>query len=214
VTFAPIAGFSLAAGLLTITPGLDTALLLRTAAVEGSHRARLVAAGICSGCLIWGASTALGLTALLAVSRFAYDVLRAAGAGYLIYLGLQMFLHSRKFGAGLDAAPDGIVPARVSPGRWFQRGLLSNLLNPKVGVFYVTLLPQFIPAGANVTQYSFLLALIHVTEGLIWLTLLTLAVRPLRAWLQRPVVTRSLDRTTGLVLVCSGVALALERRRL
>jgi threonine/homoserine/homoserine lactone efflux protein len=213
VTFAPIASFSVAAGLLTITPGLDTALVLRTAAVEGSHRARLVAAGICSGCLIWGASTALGLTALLAVSRFAFDVLRLAGSGYLIYLGMQMFLRHREFGA-VDAAPDEGIPPSMSPRRWFLRGLLTNLLNPKVGVFYITFLPQFIPVGANVIQFSFLLALIHVTEGLIWLTLLTFAVRPLGAWLRRPAVTCSLDRTTGLVLIGSGVALAFEQRRL
>jgi threonine/homoserine/homoserine lactone efflux protein len=125
---------------------------------------------------------------------------------------MQMFFRRCEFGVAADAPADGAAWPGVSPGRWFLRGLLTNLLNPKVGVFYVTLLPQFIPSGANVTQYSFLLALIHVTEGLIWLTLLTLAVRPLRAWLRRPVVTRSLHRTTGLVLIGSGVALALEKR--
>ena len=94
---------------------------------------------------------------------------------------------------------------------WFGRGLLTNLLNPKVGVFYVTLLPQFVPPGGNVGLYTLAFALIHVTEGLLWLTLLTLAIGPMRTWLQRPSVKRGLDRGTGTVLIGSGLALGFEK---
>jgi threonine/homoserine/homoserine lactone efflux protein len=86
-------------------------------------------------------------------------------------------------------------------------------LNPKVGIFYITLLPQFIPRGASVIGYSMLFTLIHVAEGLLWLTILTTAVRPLRAWLSRGSVVRALDCGTGTVLIGCGVALALEGRR-
>src|SRR5580704_18107089 len=93
------------------------------------------------------------------------------------------------------------------------RGLLTNLLNPKVGVFYVTLLPQFIPHGGSIFGYCLLYASIHVVEGVIWLTALTVAVQPLRAWISRPQVVRALDCGTGAVLIGCGVALALESRR-
>lgn len=204
MTHALIA-FTLAAGLLTITPGLDTALVLRTAAVEGGRRAMLAGAGICLGCLTWGLATAIGLGALLSVSRFAYGVLQIAGACYLIILGARMFRRA-PLRVALEADPV------EHGGRWFTRGLLTNLLNPKVGVFYVTFLPQFVPAGVSVTWFSMLLAGIHATEGILWFALLTLATRPLGSWLERPPVTRTIDRTTGVMLVGFGVGLLLERR--
>ena len=112
-------------------------------------------------------------------------------------------------------APAG-APERSSrrPDRWLWRGLLTNVLNPKVGVFYVTLLPQFIPRGGSVIGYSLLFTSIHVVEGIVWLTILTTAVRPLRSWLSRRSVVRALDCGTGTVLIGCGVALALERRSL
>ena len=198
--------FTLAAGLLTVTPGLDTALVLRTAAVEGPRRAMLAGAGICLGCLTWGLATAIGLGALLSVSRAAYGALRLAGACYLIALGGRMLLRApHRIALGNDSRDHG-------GGRWFTRGLLTNLLNPKVGVFYVTFLPQFVPAGVSVTWFSMLLAGIHATEGILWFALLTLATRPLASWLSRPRVARTIDRTTGVMLAGFGVGLLLERR--
>ncbi len=203
-----VLAFSAAALLLTITPGLDTALVLRTAAVEGSSRARLAALGICTGTLAWGLATALGLTALLALSRLAYDAVRVAGACYLIFLGVQMW--RRKYRQAQDAVNND---GNGAGHRWFVRGLLSNLLNPKVGVFYITLLPQFVPAGGNVGTYILAFTLINVTQVIVWLTLVAAAVRPVRAWIERPSVKLGLDRTTGTVLIGSGLALAIERRR-
>ncbi len=206
--------FSLAAGLLTVAPGLDTALILRTAAVEGPRPARMAAAGICSGCLVWGSATAVGLTALLAVSALAFNAVRICGACYLVYLGLHMFFRRRDFGADLgNKTVEQRRTLSANSRRWYIRGLLTNLLNPKVGVFYITLLPQFIPRGGSVIGYSLGFTFIHVFEGLLWLTLLTIAIAPLRNWLWRPAVTRGLDRGTGAVLIGSAVALALERRR-
>jgi threonine/homoserine/homoserine lactone efflux protein len=194
-----VAAYSIAAGLLTLTPGLDTALVLRTAAV------RLALAGICMGLLIWGTATALGLTALMAVSAVAYFALRIAGAVYLIYLGIQMWRRKHTFQVGAGQ--------KRGVHSWLLRGLLTNLLNPKVGVFYVTLMPQFIPRGGSIIGYSLLYACIHVVEGVAWLTALTVAVTPLRAWLTRRSVVRALDCGTGTVLIGCGVALAVEGRR-
>jgi threonine/homoserine/homoserine lactone efflux protein len=205
-----VLAFAVAAALLTLTPGLDTALVLRTAAVEGTAQARLALAGICTGLFLWGTATSLGLTALIAVSNAAYNVLRIAGAFYLVFLGVQMWRREHSF----EVSTGGSSMAGAGAHRWLWRGMLTNILNPKVGVFYVTLLPQFIPHGGSVIGYCLLFTSIHVVEGVVWLTVLTTAVRPLRVWLSRRSVVRSLDCGTGTVLIGCGVALALERRSL
>ena len=193
--------FTAAAALLTVTPGLDTALVLRTAA-EGPRRAFAAALGICLGCLAWGAIAAVGLGMLLQASELAYLALKWIGAAYLVYLGLRLILLPRR---------PAEVEAPWRNGSWFLRGLLTNLLNPKVGAFYVSFLPQFIPAGANVPMTTLLLAGIHAALGLLWFLLLIAATRPLAAALRRPRVVRLLDRTTGGVFLLFGARLALSR---
>jgi threonine/homoserine/homoserine lactone efflux protein len=194
-----------AAALLTLTPGLDTAMVLRTAAVEGPRRAGLAALGITCGCLAWGAAVALGLTALLAASQFAYIALKWAGAAYLAWLGVGLLLKPR---ARFDLA----TSAQAKPGNWWLRGFLTNLLNPKVGVFYVSFLPQFVPAHVAAGPFMFLLAAIHGALGVIWFAVLIAAASPLKRWLQQPAVVRWLDRVTGVVFLGFGVRLAFDRR--
>jgi threonine/homoserine/homoserine lactone efflux protein len=204
-----IPAFTFAAALMTMTPGLDTALVLRTAAVEGGRQAIRAGAGISFGTVVWGLTTGLGLGALLAVSETAYAVLQIAGAAYLLWLGVGMIRAALKGGDGF--APDLTAPAERR-ARWFLRGLTTNLLNPKVGVFYVSFLPQFIPAGGNVVAYSVGLAAIHGALGILWFGLLIAATRPLKRLLARPAVSRALDGLTGAVLIGLGLKLALERR--
>lgn len=203
-----LAAFLLAAGLLTVTPGLDTALVLRTAAVEGSRRAALAALGVVVGCLAWGALVAVGLGALLAASTAAFQVLKWAGAAYLLWLGLTLILKPRdRFDTGAAATHlegDGAA--------WLRRGLLTNLLNPKVGVFYVSFLPQFLPQGVAAGPFIFLLAAIHGLLGLVWFAALIAATRPIAGALRRAAVVRWLDRATGGVFIAFGLKLALERR--
>ncbi len=210
-----ILAFTGAAALLTITPGLDTALVLRTAAVEGPRRAMLAGLGICLGCLVWAFAAAAGLGALLSVSSVAYDALRLAGAAYLVYLGVRLLVRKGGMTAGREAPPLGAraVDGGASPRTWFFRGLLTNLLNPKVGIFYVTFLPQFVPAGVAVAPFSMLLGGIHAAEGMLWFGLLTVATGSLSAWLSRPRVARTLDRATGLLFLGIGIKLALDRGR-
>ena len=198
--------FNIAAALLTITPGLDTALVLRTAAVEGSRRSMLAGIGICSGLLVWATAVSVGLGALLAASQLAYKILQIAGACYLVYLGVRMIF--RRHEPALTTA----AGARTTGQGWYLRGLLTNLLNPKVGVFYVTFLPQFMPPGVNVVWFSLLLALIHAVQGILWFSLLTVATKPLTRWLQRPGTARMLDRITGAVLIGFGLDLFLRKR--
>jgi threonine/homoserine/homoserine lactone efflux protein len=199
-----LALFVVAAGLLTITPGLDTAMVLRTAAVEGARRAALAALGIICGCLAWGAAVALGLGVLLSASQAAYTGLKWAGAAYLAWLGVGLILRPR---SKLDLASAG--PRR---GNWWLRGLMTNLLNPKIGVFYVSFLPQFVPAHVATGPFIFLLAAIHAVLGALWFALLIAGTAPLKRWLQRPAAVRWLDRATGVVFLGFGARLALERR--
>jgi threonine/homoserine/homoserine lactone efflux protein len=198
--------FTLAAALMTVTPGLDTALVLRTAAVEGARSAWFAAVGICLGCLAWGAIVAMGLGVLLAASELAYTALKWAGAAYLVWLGLKLIFSNRKEFGTAEAGPRD-----AGASLWFRRGLLTNLLNPKVGVFYVSFLPQFVPAGASVTATTLLLAAIHALLGLAWFAALIIATRPIAAALRNPRTIRRLDRATGAVFLLFAGRLALTR---
>jgi threonine/homoserine/homoserine lactone efflux protein len=206
--------FTAAAAVLTITPGLDTALVLRTALLEGRRRAMLAGLGICCGLLGWGLLVSAGLGAVLAVSQWAYDALRIAGAAYLFYLGIRLIARLREPTADRALVPGhGAPPSRDAEARrWFVRGLMTNLLNPKVGVFYVTFLPQFIPADANIVAFSVLLALIHALEGIAWFAFLTQASESLAPWLRRPSVARVLEGVTGGLFILFGIRLVLEQR--
>ncbi|MFC7304482.1 LysE family translocator [Streptomyces monticola] len=202
--------FALVVGLLTVTPGIDTALVLRTAALGRRRRAWGVVLGIQTGTLLWGTLTSLGLTALLTASQLAYDILRWAGAAYLLWLGGRMLWHTlRRTDPGPDdgssdpAAGDGLL------GGWRQ-GTLTNLLNPKVGVFYVAVLPQFIPAGAPHFAMGVLLACVHVLLGLVWSTALIGFAHALHGWLRRPSARRLMDRVTGTAVIGLGVRLAVS----
>src|SRR5215472_3758892 len=150
--------FTLAAAPLTVTPGLDTALVLRTAASEGPRRALWSGLGIVTGCFVWAAIVAGGLSALLVASESAYNTLRWSGAAYLLYVGLRLLWQPRESFAK-EAAPQN-----RSRGA-YARGALTNLLNPKVGIFYVSFLPQFIPNGVSVAPFTLLLGAIHGILG-------------------------------------------------
>ncbi len=197
--------FSLAALLLTLTPGLDTALILRTACAEGGKKAFHAALGIDAGCFVWGALVALGLGALLAVSEMAYTVLKVCGAVYLSWLGLLLLIRPRSsFSDGDDN--------NVSQGSWFIRGMLGNVLNPKMGIFYVSFLPQFIPAGHSPLIWTFILVSIHVAIGTIWSVTLILSTHFASAVLKKSRVVRVMDRATGGLFLCFAAKLAISTR--
>ena len=196
--------FAAFAALLTITPGVDTALVIRMSIGGGARRGRQAALGVCSGVVVWGVASAAGITALLSASERAYDALRIAGALYLVWLGVRALIARRR-------EEDGVEPD-VSPAAAFRTGLLSNLLNPKVGAFYLSVLPQFIPKGAPVLATSTLLALVHAGEGIVWLFLVASLTARIGGILKRPSIRRRLEQVTGAVLVAFGIRLALERR--
>jgi threonine/homoserine/homoserine lactone efflux protein len=203
-----LVAFCAAATLLTITPGLDTAMVLRSAVAGGPRQAIATAIGIGLGCLAWGAAVAFGLGILLTASAIAYTIVKWAGAAYLLCLGVKLLLHPP---TGIDDdAP--LAPGAVGRGEALRRGLLTNLLNPKIGIFYVTFLPQFVPPGYDVALFSFGLACVHVVIGTAWFALLIAVTAPLNRQLRKPAVVRTLDRATGAIFVAFGVKLALSSR--
>ena len=204
--YTSLVAFLAAASLLTIAPGLDTALVLRTAAIAGPRRAALAGLGVAVGCFGWAILVALGLGALLAASQIAYTTLRWIGAAYLVWVGYKMLRHPRRSFVPEAGGNEG---QRVA----FTTGLLTNLLSPKVGVFYVSFLPQFVPPGVSVAPYILLLGAIHAVLGLIWFSCLIIATRPLARVLGRPSVVQTCDRLTGGMFVAFGVGLALQSRR-
>ncbi|QKN80613.1 LysE family translocator [Scandinavium goeteborgense] len=197
--------FTFAAALLTLTPGLDTALILRTSVAEGGKKAVHAALGIDLGCFIWGALVAFGLGALLAMSELAYTALKWCGAAYLCWLGIQLLLRPRQH-FSLQVEGD------VRSSNWFLRGMLGNVLNPKMGVFYVSFLPQFIPVGHSPIVWTFLLVSIHVCLGTLWSLTLIVASGYATDVLKQPAVVKWMDRTTGAAFLLFAARLALSKR--
>jgi RhtB (resistance to homoserine/threonine) family protein len=196
------------AALLTIMPGADMALVTRNVLAVGRRRAMLTIVGICAGCVIHATASALGLSAILATSATAFNVVKTLGAGYLIWIGVQSIRESRR---AAEATPvgDESPPARLGP---FLQGFLTNILNPKVAIFYLTFLPQFISPGEPVLRRSLLLASIHIAMGFVWLTAYAWFIDRVGAVLTRPRVKMWLERVTGGLLIALGARLAWERR--
>ncbi len=197
-----LAAFTLAASILTMTPGLDTAMVLRTAAREGAWTARHASIGIAVGCLVWGGMVAIGLGALLATSPHLFVLLKWTGAAYLAFLGLGLIF--RPHGLGLADLRDGDLATGA-----FRRGFLTNILNPKVGVFYLTFLPQFIPLHTNALGFSLLLTLIHVGLSLVWFSVIIAATAPISRLLSDANIATTLDRIAGGVFMGFALRLAL-----
>jgi threonine/homoserine/homoserine lactone efflux protein len=198
-----LAAFTLVAALLAITPGLDTALVLHTAAARGARAAWRAAVGIAMGCLAWGLLAAAGLSAALLASATLFGAIKLAGAAYLVWLGIGL-LRQRRADLGAASADGPADPLR--------QGLLTNLLNPKVGLFYVALLPQFVPPGAPAFALILAMTLIHTVLGLVWFALLIAAANRIGDLLRRPRVLLWLDRATGGLFIALGLKLALAAR--
>jgi threonine/homoserine/homoserine lactone efflux protein len=188
--------------LIALTPGADTALVVRNALVAGASPARRTALGTSAGLLLWGAASACGVAAVLNASAEVFTAVKLAGAVYLVWLGFQAIRHA---GAHAPAARGG----RGSP---FRQGLLCNLLNPKAGIFFTALLPQFVSPEDPALLVSLLMTAIAAVTSLAWLSVYATLVPRAGDVLRRPAVRRALDRATGAVLIGLGVRLALTRR--
>jgi RhtB (resistance to homoserine/threonine) family protein len=199
------------AAVLIIVPGPDTALVTKNAVLHGRQAALGTALGVNLGLVVWTVAAALGLAAVVRASAVAFTALKLIGAAYLIWLGVQALRAARCQSA--TAVAGGNVRARHLGGLGgVRQGLASDLSNPKIAVLFTSLLPQFVAARAPTLMPFLLLGAIFVAMTLLWLCAYALLAARASATLQRPAVSRALERFTGVVLIGLGVRLATESR--
>ena len=207
-----VLGFAVIAAVLTVTPGADTMLVIRNVIARGRGAGVMTTLGICTGVFMHAALSAVGLSVILLRSATVFETVKLAGAAYLVYLGAQ----SIRAGMGRLERNGRAEPQR---GRSDWRphsaveGFVTNILNPKVAIFYIALLPQFIHPGDSVLAKSLLLAAIHWLEGVVWLTAVSLFVGRMREWIMDGRVRRAIEATSGGIMIALGLRLALERTR-
>ncbi|MCP2260316.1 Threonine/homoserine/homoserine lactone efflux protein [Streptoalloteichus tenebrarius] len=209
---AQLLPFLLVVTILTITPGPDWAIVLRNGMRGGASLAWWTGLGCCTGIAVHAAAAVLGLSALLAASATAYTVVKLAGAAYLVYLGVSALWHSRRGAAPAPVAEvDAATGEVVTRGAAFRQGVLNNLLNPKIALLFLTLLPQFVAADEPRTATSAVLAAVFLLSAVLWWRVFSLAVGALGRALTRDRVRLALERLTGAVLVALGIKVALDQ---
>ena len=206
-----LVAFAAVSAVVICTPGQDTALTIRNTLLGGRRGGVLTAAGVAAGQAVWTLAASVGLVALLSASQPLFLALRLAGAAYLVFLGLQS-LHAarsrRPAETGVGAPGTALAPARA-----FRQGLVSNLANPKMVMFFTSLLPQFVTPGGRVFLTLLLLGLAFCVLTLAWLSVYAVAVARARGLLARPRFRRSLDAFAGAVLVALGLRVAMQAAR-
>ncbi len=199
MTATSILAFAGLCTLLALTPGPDTFLVLRYSLVR--MRAGIAASiGSAIGSLMWAAAVAFGLAALLEQSAEAYRVIKIVGGLYLVYLGVSAFLASRKGVGRLE-----LEPPRVRLHSSLLAGVVSTLLNPKVGLFFLAVAPQFIPADSASIGNTMLLGAVDALVALVYLAIVSVLASRAVLWLRRPRVTKTLERVSAAVLAALGV---------
>jgi threonine/homoserine/homoserine lactone efflux protein len=201
------------AAVLTITPGADMALVAKNVFTRGRGGSLATILGICSGLFVHATASALGLSAILSKSARAFEIVKWAGAAYLFYLGLMALRRAVRREAPLGhGAPDGSAKPRAGWWGAFSEGMLTNILNPKVALFYLTFLPQFIAPGDQALRVSLFLASLHVAMGFVWLSIYSRALDKLNTKLAGGRVRRGIEAVTGGLLMALGAKLVFARR--
>jgi threonine/homoserine/homoserine lactone efflux protein len=197
--------------IVIVTPGPDTAVTVRNTLLGGRLAGILTALGVSTGQAIWALATSFGVVALLVASEFLFQAVKYAGAAYLIYLGLHAVIGAWRGGDGpASAAPGGA--ARLRPGRAFVQGLMSDLGNPKMAVFFASLLPQFAAPGEGLFAALMSLGLVFSLMTFLWLAAYAFAIAKAGEVLRRRRIRRWIESVTGTLLVALGVRLAGEQR--
>jgi threonine/homoserine/homoserine lactone efflux protein len=198
--------------ILTITPGPDMLLVLRNGLREGSRTAWYTGLGCCAGIATHATCAVLGLSALLAASATAYAAVKLAGAAYLAYLGVRMLIAAVRGGSGAEQSVALADGERLGRGGAFRQGLFTNLLNPKIALLFLTLLPQFVSGGEPRLRTTATLAVIFLAIAVVWWRMFTLALAPVSHFLGVPRVRRALDAVAGTAMIAIGLKVAFEPR--
>jgi threonine/homoserine/homoserine lactone efflux protein len=207
-----IGAFLAISAVIIVTPGPDTALTIRNTLLGARRGGVFTAIGVATGQAVWTLATSAGVAALLLASAPAFAAVRLVGAAYLVYLGLRALIAAARGRRSPDAGEPVATPLRLAPGAAFRQGVLSNLANPKMAVFFTSLLPQFTGRGGTPFASLLLLGAIFCTMTLAWLTLYAVAVARVGAVLHRAGVRRALEGVMGAVLVAFGLRLAVQHR--
>jgi threonine/homoserine/homoserine lactone efflux protein len=197
--------------IVIITPGPDTALTIRNTLLGGRKAGVATAGGVVAGQAIWALATSLGMVALLVASKPLFLAIKYAGAAYLVLLGLQALWGAIFPGRRSIATPSAQSRKRLGPLAAFRQGLVSDLGNPKIAVFFASLLPQFVPGESTEFASLMLLGLVFCAMTFIWLAAYALMVARAGEVLLRPRVRRAIEALTGAVLIALGLRLATER---
>jgi threonine/homoserine/homoserine lactone efflux protein len=206
--FAAFLGISV---LVIVAPGQDTALTIRNALIGGRGAGASTAVGVVASQLVWTLAASAGVTALLRASEPAFAAVKLAGAAYLTYLGLRALRGAFLRSGDANASDPTRAARRITRWTAFRQGLVSNLGNPKMAVFFSSLLPQFAPHRGASFVTMVLLGLVFASMTLTWLTGYSFVVAGLGDVFRQPAVRRAFDGVTGVVLVGLGVRLAAER---
>lgn len=193
-----------------MTPGPDTAVTVRNTLLGGRFAGILTALGISAGQAIWALATSFGVVALLVASEVLFQAVKYAGAAYLIWLGLHALIGAWR-GTGDTGAVKHSDVTRLRPGRAFMQGLVSDLGNPKMAVFFASLLPQFAAPGEGMFVALLSLGLVFSLMTFLWLTVYAFVIAKAGEVLRRPVVRRWIEAVTGTLLVALGLRIAAER---
>ncbi len=209
MTFAQIAGFLLAAALITLAPGPDNLSVLSLGLSRGRRAGIGFGLGCAAGCFTHTLWATLGVTALIAASETAFTLLKLAGAAYLVWLGVGAL---RSPGATLEAEAAAEPAAGMRP--YLVRGFVANAINPKVALFFLAFLPQFVdPARGSAAAQTALLGTLFAAQTVLIFGAIGHYAGTLGGWLRgRPAVGRWLDRATGLLFIGLGIRLALAER--
>jgi threonine/homoserine/homoserine lactone efflux protein len=199
------------AALTIMTPGPDTALTVRNALIGGRACGMATALGVSLGLAVWTVTASAGIAALLVASEPAFMAVKLVGAAYLVYLGAQSLWHALRGGGGAHPL-DGRAPRGLTPRTALRQGILNDLGNPKIAVFFTTLLPQFAPSHGPAFATLLAFGLVFCTMTFVWLVLYSVVIARAGEALRRPRIRRALDAVMGAALVAIGVRVAAERR--
>ena len=195
--------FLIAICVLTMSPGVDTILVMRNSAIAGYKKGLLTSLGICIGVFAHATVSALGLSVILLGSASLFMALKLAGAIYLIYLAWQC-LQSAYRASGIHLEQSKEPNKTFTSYQALRQGLLSNVLNPKPIIFYMAFLPQFINPEYSALQQSLFMAFLHFSIAMVWQGILAVMVHKARVWLARPNVARMIDGVSGMLLLGFG----------
>ncbi|GAA5051498.1 LysE family translocator [Nocardia callitridis] len=204
-----LASFLVAATILVLIPGPDTLIIVR-GLIRGGRRGGIrTSAGVLCGLMVWVIAATLGLSALLRASEFGYEALKIAGACYLVWMGIQSLRSLRRTATEI-AAVDVSNTAQTGRSTGFRSGLLTDILNPKIGILFISFLPGFVPDGYPVGWTTLGLASIYVALTAAYCFVLVTAAGKVATWMQTPRIRKRLDAIAGFALVGFGVHLVTE----